>query len=297
MTERKKALIGIVLCVIFWGISFVSIKIALSAYPPMTVGMFRFAVAVVLLYFIKQKYGKTEKFELCDLPQLAAASILGVSLYFFFENNGVKRVSVSEAAIIVGAIPVITMAAEALLLRRRILRRQWTGAAVSIAGAALTSGVSLAFSGSRTGYLFMAATVVCWVAYSFVTPALFSRRSLLYIVFWQSVFGMAGFVPFALAEIHAWGKATVAVWLHIIFLGTACSALGYWFYAKSLETLGVSVSALFINFIPVVSVIAGVIVMGDRLRSLQWVGAVLVLAGVYMAVGFAREPRLPTPSS
>ncbi|MDR1257429.1 MAG: DMT family transporter, partial [Spirochaetaceae bacterium] len=264
MAERKKALVGIVLCVIFWGISFVSIKIALSVYPPMTVGLFRFAIAVVFLYFIKQKYGKTEKFERRDLPQLAAASILGVSLYFFLENNGVKRVSVSEAAIIVGAIPVVTMAAEAVLLRRHILKRQWAGAVVSIAGAALVSGVSLAFSGSRAGYLFMAAAVICWVSYSFITPALFSRRSLVYIVFWQSVFGMMGFVPFALAEIPAWGRATAAVWLHIIFLGTACSALGYWFYAKSLETLGVSVSALFINFIPVISVIAGVVVMGDR---------------------------------
>jgi drug/metabolite transporter (DMT)-like permease len=290
MTERKKALIGIVLCVIFWGISFVSIKKALDVYPPMTVGMFRFAIAVVFLYFIKQKYGKTEKFQRSDLLQLAVASILGVTLYFFFENNGVKRVSVSEAAIIVGAIPAVTMAAEAVFFRRSILRRQWAGAAVSIAGTALVSGVSLVFSGSRTGYLFMAATVVCWVSYSFITPALFSRRSLIYIVFWQSVFGMAGFVPFALAEIPAWGKPTVEAWLHIIFLGTACSALGYWFYAKSLATLGVSVSALFINFIPVVSVIAGIIVMGDRLHLLQWAGAVLVLAGVYVAVGFDREP-------
>ncbi|MDR0382503.1 MAG: DMT family transporter [Spirochaetaceae bacterium] len=289
MTERKKAFIGIILCVFFWGISFVSIKIALSVYPPMSLGMFRFAVAVAFLYFIKQKYGKTEKFEWRDLPSLVVASVLGVSLYFFLENNGVKRVSVSEAAIIVGAIPVVTMAAEAVFQRRPVLKRQWAGAVVSIAGAALVSGVSLAFSGSSSGYLFMAAAVLCWIAYSFVTPSLFSRRSLLYIVFWQSVFGMAGFVPFALAEMPEWGTPTIAVWLHILFLGTACSALGYWFYAKSLETLGVSVSALFINFIPVISVIAGVVVMGDSLKALQWAGAVLVLVGVYMAVLFVPQ--------
>lgn len=293
MSERKKALIEISLCVLFWGISFVSIKIAVSVYPPMSLGMLRFAIAVVFLYFFKRsaekKSGKTEKFEWRDLPLLAAASVLGVSLYFFFENNGVKRVSVSEASIIVGAIPVITMASEAVFLRRPTLKRQWAGALISITGVALVSGVSLAISGSHTGYLFMAATAGCWVAYSFVTPALFSRRSLIYIVFWQNVFGFAGFIPFALPEISSWGEASVTVWLHIAFLGVACSALGYCFYAKSLETLGVSLSALFINFIPVVSVIAGVFVMGDRLNTLQWLGAVLVLAGVYMAVGFVRD--------
>jgi drug/metabolite transporter (DMT)-like permease len=74
--------------------------------------------------------------------------------------------------------------------------------------------------------------------------------------------------------------------LHIVFLGIACSALGYCFYARSLETLGVSISALFINFIPVISIIAGVFVMGDILLPLQWLGAVLVISGLYMAVGF-----------
>jgi drug/metabolite transporter (DMT)-like permease len=293
MTERKKALIQIVLCVFFWGVSFVSIKTALTVYPPMSLGMLRFAIASVFLYFFKRhtekKTGKAEKLERRDLPMLVAASISGVTLYFFFENNGVKRVSVSEAAIITGAIPVITMAAEALLLRRLVLKRQWLGALTSIAGVALVCGVALAISGSYTGYLFMAAAVVCWVLYSFATPALFSRRSQIYVVFWQNVFGFAGFVPFAVPEMPEWGAPSLVVWLHIVFLGLACSALGYCFYAKSLETLGVSVSALFINFIPVISIIAGVFVMGDILRPLQWLGAGLVIAGVYMAVGVRNQ--------
>jgi drug/metabolite transporter (DMT)-like permease len=289
MTERKKAYIQIILCVFFWGISFVSIKVTVPVYPPMSLGMLRFAIAVVFLYFFKRraekKAGKRERLEFRDMPQLIAASIFGVSLYFFFENNGVKRVSVAEASIITGAIPVITMAAEAVFLRRSVSKFQWLGAFVSITGIALISGVSIALSGSLPGYLFMSGTVICWVAYSFLTPALFSRRSQIYIVFWQSVFGFAGFVPFALAEIPKWGTPNLAVWLHIVFLGIACSALCYCFYVKSLETLGISISALFINFVPVISVSAGVFVMGDRLSLLQWFGAALTLIGVYTAAG------------
>jgi drug/metabolite transporter (DMT)-like permease len=288
MTGRKKAFVQIALCVFFWGISFVSIKSVLPVYPPMTLGMLRFALALAFLYVFKhhaeRKSGKLERFEKRDLPSLAAASVSGVTLYFFFENNGVKRVSVSEAAIITGAIPVITMAAEALFLHRAVLKRQWLGTVISMTGVSLVSGVSLAISGSYTGYLFMAAAVICWVLYSFVTPALFSRRSLLYVVYWQTVFGFAGFVPFALMEMPEWGVPDVAVWLHIAFLGIACSALGYCFYARSLETLGISTSALFINFIPVVSIMAGIFVMGDSLTPLQWLGSALVISGVYLAV-------------
>jgi drug/metabolite transporter (DMT)-like permease len=296
MTERKKALIEISLCVFFWGISFVSIKTVLPVYPPMSLGMLRFAIALVFLYFFKRysekRTGKPERLEKRDLPSLIAAGVSGVTLYFFFENNGVKRVSVSEASIITGAIPVITMAAEALFMRRTVQKRRWLGAAISVAGVSLVSGVSLAVSGSYAGYLFMAAAVICWVLYSFVTPELFSRRSQIYVVFWQSVFGFAGFVPFAILEMPGWGVPGIAVWLHIIFLGLACSALGYCFYARSLETLGISVSALFINFIPVISIIAGIFVMGDTLTPPQWLGAGLVIAGVYMAIGFPRRQRL-----
>jgi drug/metabolite transporter (DMT)-like permease len=292
MTERQKAFAGIALCVFFWGVSFISIKAALPVYPPMSLGMLRFAIALVVLYFFRlragKKAGKSEKLNIRDLPALIAASVSGVTLYFFFENNGVKRVSVSEAAIITGAIPVVTMAAEALLARRSMRKLQWLGAVTSMTGVSLVSGVSLAISGSYTGYLFMTGAVICWVLYSFVTPALFSRRSLIYVVYWQTAFGFAGFVPFALPEIAHWGVPSVPVWFHITFLGLACSALGYLLYAKSLEKLGVSMSALFINFIPVISILAGILVTGDRLVPLQWLGAALTVGGVYLAAGFRR---------
>jgi len=72
--------------------------------------------------------------------------------------------------------------------------------------------------------------------------------------------------------------------MHLIFLGICCSALGYWFYVQALEGLGVSGCAIFINLIPVVTVICGFFVLGDRLSPLQWLGAALVISGVYLAM-------------
>ena len=74
------------------------------------------------------------------------------------------------------------------------------------------------------------------------------------------------------------------VWAHLLFLGLFCSALGYWFYAMALEDLGVAKAAIFINFIPVVSAIGAFFVLGERLKPLQWFGAALVLAGVYLTM-------------
>jgi drug/metabolite transporter (DMT)-like permease len=297
MTERHKALGAILVCVLFWGFSFISIKSAISVFPPMTMGALRFVLAVALLLIMKRRAGIRERLRLRDLPYLAGAGLTGVTLYFFFENNGVALVSASEASIIVAAIPVLTMTAEWLGGRLpfkgpgtgaarplKIGALRWLGALISIAGVWLVAGVSFSVSGSVLGYCYMAGAAFSWVAYCFLTRPLFGRCSRLHITFWQSVAGFAGFIPFAVLEYPRWGTPNLPAVIHLAFLGICCSALGYWFYARALDVLGVSVSSLFINFIPVVTVIAGFFLLGERLHGAQWGGAVLVLLGVYLAM-------------
>jgi drug/metabolite transporter (DMT)-like permease len=294
MSFQKKALLAVIICVFFWGISFVSIKVAVTVFPPMTLGAFRFALAIVFLIFIKRRLSPGERLKVRDLPLLSGAGLIGVTAYFFCENNGVSLVSASEASIITAAIPVLTVAAE--WIGGRFLRkaaegggpfsavRLWTGALISAAGVWLVAGVSFSVSGSVLGYLYMGGAAVSWVAYCFLTRPLFTRCSRIHIVFWQSVFGFIGFLPFAAMEFPSWGVPTLSVLAHTIFLGICCSALGYWFYAYSLEHLGVAAASVFINFIPVVTVIAGFLILGERLVSFQWLGAVLALSGVTLVM-------------
>jgi drug/metabolite transporter (DMT)-like permease len=301
-TKQKKALLAIISCVLFWGFSFISIKKALAVYPPMSLGFLRFALAaaffLILIAVLRLARvgeggfsGGHERLELRDLPWLAGGGLAGDTLYFFFENNGVSLITASEASLISGTIPVIAMIAERV--ERKIRRREaadgggawrWIGALFSAAGVWLIAGASVSASGSAKGYLFMAGAAVSWVAYCFLTRPLFTRHSQLFIVFWQTLFGLAGFTPFALAEIPRWGTPNAALIVHIAFLGLCCSALGYWLYNYALKILDVSVSSVFINLIPVVTVIAGYILLGDRLSPPQWAGAVLVIVGVWLAM-------------
>jgi drug/metabolite transporter (DMT)-like permease len=130
----------------------------------------------------------------------------------------------------------------------------------------------------------MAGAALSWVAYCFLSRPLFRRCSRIYIVYWQSVFGFLAFIPFAVFEFPRWGRPDPWIILHLAFLGLCCSALAYRFYIHSLAVLGISVSALFLNFIPVITVSAGFFILGERLSPLQWAGAALVLAGMYFAM-------------
>jgi drug/metabolite transporter (DMT)-like permease len=317
MTQRYKAFAALLACVLFWGISFISIKITLEAFPPMTLGAFRFAIAILFLFFIKRRYSPTEKLKIQDLPLLIPAGLTGVTLYFFCENNGVARITASEASLISAFIPVLTMIAEWLrewlryirrkqpaLSPQRIAPRRWIGALISVAGVWLIGRASISAGEgnggnirSALGYLFMSGAAVSWVAYCFLTRRLFAHCSQTHITFWQNVFGFIAFVPFAVAEFPAWGRPNPVVLGHLVFLGIGCSALGYWFYVMSLENLGVAIPALFINFIPAVTIITGFFVLGERLARTQWFGAALVLTGITLATLAMRAPTRHSPVS
>ena len=312
MTKRQKAIAAVTTCVLFWGFSFISIKIAVAVFPPMVLGAIRFAIAVVFLFFVKKKNAPEEKLIKKDIPLLAGAGLTGVTFYFFCENNGVSLIPASEASIITAAIPVITLITErtaekiASIKKKNNPRMEYgnekssfarkiilpgAGALISLTGVGLVAGVSFALSGTARGYIFMAGACCSWVIYCFLTKPLFTHRSRIYIVFWQSFIGFLGFLPFTFLDasrnlIHI---PHLYVWGHILFLGIFCSALGYSFYARALQVLGAGTASLFLNFVPVVSAIGGFIILGERLRPLQIVGAVLVLSGVYLAMGIKNE--------
>ncbi|MDR2048933.1 MAG: DMT family transporter [Treponema sp.] len=286
--RRRAAVFANAVCVVVWGFSFISIKIAVAVFPPMTLGAIRFAVAVIIL-FIMYRLGSGEKLKVSDLPCLTGSGLAGVTFYFFCENNGVALVTASEASIIVAAIPVLTMACEWLAAgltqtgASQPGRRRWLGVFISASGVVMVAKVSFSLSGSTAGYMYMGGAALCWVTYGFLTRPLFDRgRSRIYIVFWQNFFGFLGFLPFALLEHGSWAAPNAQVFFHVLFLAVCCSALGYWLYAHALNVLGVSVSSVFINLIPVVTVIAGFFILGDRLTPFQWAGAALVLCGVYL---------------
>jgi len=304
MTQRSKALIALITTVLLWGLSFISIKISMAVFGPMTLGALRFSMALILLFFIKKKLAPEEKADRKDLPLLIGAGLAGVTLYFYFENNGVALIPASEASIIVGSVPVLVMIIGILeekiinarkrkagiyvekmsLLNKIVL--PGTGAIISLAGVALVAGVSFALRGTIKGYLFMFGACISWIFYLYIIRSLFKRHSQIFVIFWQSIVGSLGFLPFAILESVKvpWQMPGLYVWGNVIFLGICCSAAAYWCYAYAMQGLGVRVASLFINFIPVVSAIGGFFILGERLEPLQWLGAVLVLAGVYIVM-------------
>ncbi|HEY3425466.1 MAG TPA: EamA family transporter, partial [Negativicutes bacterium] len=80
---------AILLTSIFWGLSFISIKITVAVIPPMTLALLRFLVAASVLFAMLRKLEPNTRMARQDMP-LMAVSGLSLTAYFFFQNVGIQ---------------------------------------------------------------------------------------------------------------------------------------------------------------------------------------------------------------
>jgi drug/metabolite transporter (DMT)-like permease len=283
--SRTLPLLAVWGTVLFWGLSFVSSKTILnSGVPPMTMVCIRFLIATVILNLLLRRFDPAARLRRKDLLPLAVSGVFGVTIYFFFESRGIKLTSASHASLIIAVIPVVTVIAETILFRTRISLLVVLGIALSVVGVVFVVNRPGAARGGGTlaGDLFMFGACISWVVYIVLSKNLHQRLSEIAITAYQSLFGTAFLVPLALLEMRQWVPITLAAGLNLAYLAVFCSALSNFLYVYSLSALGPIAVSPYINLIPVVGVLGGVVLLGESLVWSQIVGGAVILAGVIL---------------
>lgn len=285
---KQKKMLGIaaiMTAVILWGISFVNIRVAVEVIPAMTLGALRFTIASILLLGI-MKF-KKEDFSVAreDYLNVFIAGAFGITIYFYFENNGVKYTSASAASLIIASIPVFSVIIENIFYKKPITKVAIVSLLLSVVGVCMVVGLDLQAllgSGYLKGYLMMGGAVVAWVAYSVSSKPLFGKYNALQLLFWQSIIGLACFIPFALLENTVWADVTDEIWIHVAILGVFASAIGFYVYLYALDVLGIGESSYYLNLIPVVTIIVGYFYLGETLGPLQLLGGATIIVSVLL---------------
>ncbi len=287
--KRTLAFIAILFTTVVWGISFLSIKVAVDVLPPMTLSFLRFVLASIILFVaFKLKEPKT-KLEKEDFPRMIISGIFGLTLYFYFENTGVKLTTASTAAIIIAILPVLTVIVDAIAFGYKLNLMKIIGVLFSVFGVCLVVNANVnEMGGSFAGYLFMLGAAVSWVVYSFLTKPLTKKYSELAVAFYQMIFGTITLIPSMFIEKTDWSRVTTPIILNVLFLGIICSALANFLYVYSMENLGVSLTSMFMNVLPLITVITSYFVLGERIGIKQVIGGITVVAAVYL-VSYERK--------
>ena len=283
----KKGYIAIMLAVIPWGLSFLNTKIALQALEPMTLCFARFFIALVLVGIVAIITKKDLRIKKEDIKFFILAGGVGITIYFYFENNGVKYIEPAAASMILAALPIATIFAESVFDQKKLNKKLIISGIISLIGVMIIISSDLSRAGLMAGdglkgYLMMFAAIGAWIVYSLSTKILFDKYSQFSIVFYQFLFGTVLAIPFVLLENNSFELVTSTTVLNVVLLGVFSSGVGFFAYNYAMKHLGVSKSSLFINFIPVVTIIASYFYYSSLIGIKQILGGILIIISVLM---------------
>ena len=298
MTKNKTSLmanLAILITIIFWGVSSSVVKIALRDVPPATLALIRFIIASGILHLAKKILYPNIKLAKEDIKKMVLGGLIGVTIYFVFENYGLSLINAANATIILALIPLFTIAVDKVVYKIPIGPHKGLGVVLSIIGVSLVIGKSISVNADNkeiVGSLLMLGAALCWVMYSMVNRGLQDKYPTLFLTAFQGLFGGIFLLPFALLERGSWRPISVASWLSIFYLAIFCSALCYYLYLFALKNLGATQTNIYINLMPFIGVFAAYFILGERLYLIQLFGGVVVLMGI-LAVSYSK----PAPTA
>jgi drug/metabolite transporter (DMT)-like permease len=277
---KGTALLAAGAVVVLWGVSFPVSRVAVREIPPLALAMGRFALAAAVLWPAARHRGL--RLARADVPAVFALGLLGVTLYFAFENYGLTYTTASRASLIVAAVPLGSALVDALRRRRAPRPLPLAGMFAAMAGVVLIVKPDGSAAHGFLGDLLMLGAMAAWVAYTFLARDLIARTPALLVTAATMAAGAITLLPLAAVEalfvpLHA---PSAAAWAALAYLGLLCSAAAYLLWNLALPVLGVSVSNNLLNGVPLVSVVTGVVALGESFTGAMALGGTLILAGV-----------------
>ena len=293
MNKRTLSTLLLLLSNTIFGFSFLFSKTALEYASPMVLIAERFILAFVLLNVLLFT-GKMEmNLKGKSIGKLLLMGFFQPILYFVFETYGLKYVSSSYAGIMIGLVPIACLILGKLILNQEIRKNQLIFVAISIAGVFCTS-VSNDMSGSFVGTILLLGAVLSGTTFTVLSSKMsdeFSSFERTYVMFALGcvVFTIAGLVSTKFnmtlfVEPLKHGKYLMSLG----YLGIISSVLAFLSINYALTYVEVYVNGIMANFTPLVSVLAGVIIMHDVFTSVQVVGIILILISV-VGVSFVQK--------
>lgn len=286
MHNRKTVIFALTTAVI-WGISFVATKVAVETIPPSTLGLIRFIIAYISLSIISSLLKKKEKISRADRLTVIMMGLTGVTLYFVFENMGLKFTSAANGSLIVSTVPVFTLIFSAIAMKEKIHSTAVFGIIMSFIGIyILLFGFSFNIQLNLKGDMIMFLSVFSWVGYTYFMKKERKAYSIITVTKELSFWGGLFFIPIVAYEI--WKQPSfykginAEVIISILYLGVICSALAYLLWNKALEQGDSKFVNSFIYLIPLFSIITESVYFRRLPQYNVYIAAALIVSGLFI---------------
>jgi drug/metabolite transporter (DMT)-like permease len=209
-------------------------------------------------------------------------------------------ISSETASILVSLTPIMMLLGNRIAFHEKIRTRQTLLVLLSIAGVFLVvyHGGIVGNDGSQAwiGYVFTILSLVFWTIYTLIIRKAGMKYSSLKVTTIQSIMALLIFLPTLIFRpFPDFASFTLTQWGHLAFLGIVCSGICYYLYVYAVDALGVTLPNVFINFVPLFTVIANILLFGGSIDLPTIIGGVIIVTAMsILTIDMLRSPSEKT---
>ena len=276
----KDLLLALVV-IVAWGLNFVVIRVGLDGLPPMLLGCLRFVLAALPVLFVRRP----------NLPWrwlIAYGATISLGQFMFLFEAMDNGMPAGLASLVLQAQAFFTLGFAALFLGERMRGANILGLLVA-AGGLLLIGLQAGHASTLLGIMLTLVASSMWAMGNVLTRK-FGKIDLVALVIWGSLIPP---VPFFLLSLwldgpqrveHALLNIGLNSVLALLYLALIATLLGYSLWSRLLSRYPAGQVEPFSLLVPVVGLSSSAVLLGERLSSLQWLGAALVMLGLLVNV-------------
>lgn len=279
-----------------WGSGFLWIKIGLEGFSPIQITLMRMALGAAVLVSILRIRGLGLPAGWATWGHLAVAALFGNAIPYLLFGIGEETVSSATAGVINASTPLWTVLLTVLAYRSgRSARQNAWSLALGFAGVLLIFspwryGSEIASWG---GLACLAAAFSYGVSYVYIGRFL-ARKQLGALSMAAGQLICATAITLAMVPMLGWSSPQwdAAPVLAVIVLGAFGTGIAYVLNYRIITDDGPTAASIVVYLLPVVAVILGMAVLGERPELQAIAGMIIVLAAAKLRKPADRDPRL-----
>ncbi len=291
MKDKKqlKASLAALCTNVIFGFSFLFSKVALGYSHPLVILAVRFTVAFGVLSLLWALGVFRMSFKGKAKGRIFLMALAQPLCYYVCELYGIKLTSSALSGVIISLVPVVVIILASVFLKERPTMRQVLFSALSLGAIALISIMSN--DGAQNtiwGIVLLLGAVLCASIFNILSrkeSKEYSPIERTYVMFFIGTVGFNLIAAASLGSGYITELANAAIhiefWGAIAYLSIASSIIAFLMYNYSTTILPPVKSASYSNLITVVSVLAGIFILGEILSPIQLVLCAAVIIGVF----------------
>jgi drug/metabolite transporter (DMT)-like permease len=292
------ALFEAIVAIVIWGISFIFMKIVLCEISAVTLIVLRYAMGALVVGPFAWWRGDFSRFSAADLPGLAGAGALGITVQQLLQVSGQASADASVAAFLAATAPAFTVLLAAGWLHERLHPRQLVGVLLaSLGGIAVAIGgdwLALIQGHAQTtlfGNVLILLSAIVWAVFIILSKRIVQHRPAALVTSGMFLFGLLFTLPVFIAQ-QGWleiPKLSPGGWGATLYIGILSTALAYLLTSHALKYISAARVAVIQNLEPLVAVAGAALILNESLSWAMLLGGAAILCGVYLAERHAPE--------